>query len=84
MLQNPLILTALVTSLGHGADDTRQKAAVALGNLAWRSEARVRDHHGHRWGNGQTDAVATLWTAVGARERICGAFESNAKSTLFV
>ena len=39
MLQSPLILTALVTALGHGADDTRQKAAAALGNLAWRSEA---------------------------------------------
>jgi hypothetical protein len=39
MLQSPLILTALVTALRHGADDTRQKAAAALGNLAWRSEA---------------------------------------------
>jgi hypothetical protein len=39
MLQSPLILTGLVTALCHGADDTRQKAAAALGNLAWRSEA---------------------------------------------
>ena len=39
MLHSPLILTALVTALRHGADDTRQKAAAALGNLAWRSEA---------------------------------------------
>lgn len=39
MLQSPLILTALVTALRHGADNTRQKAAAALGNLAWRSEA---------------------------------------------
>ena len=39
MLQSPLILTALVTALRHGTDDTRQKAAAAIGNLAWRSEA---------------------------------------------
>ena len=39
ILQSPLILTALVTALRDGDDQTRQKAAAALGNLAWRSEA---------------------------------------------
>jgi hypothetical protein len=45
ILESPLILKAIATALRHGGDATRQKAAAALGNLAWRSEVLEGEAH---------------------------------------